>query len=96
LTQYYVKELPVVTSYTHANDALAHHAANAAAVVFPLSSIILHLPETLSITLMCAGLAWYGVLFYDRFKRKDTIEPPPEVPHEHKEGSHVQHTPSPD
>lgn len=52
----------------HAESAVAHHAANTAAVVFPISSFVLHLPEALSVTLMIAGLGWYGILYYDRYQ----------------------------
>ncbi len=58
----------MTTGYSHAGDNLAHHAANVAAIAFPLSSVLLHLPEILSIVLMCMGLAWYVVLFYDRYQ----------------------------
>lgn len=51
----------------HGSDALAHHAANAAAIALPTLSITFRLPEALSVLLTVAGLAWYGVLFYDRF-----------------------------
>lgn len=68
----------MTTSYTHANDTLSHHAANVAAIAFPISSLVLHLPEALSILLMCLGVGWYGVLFYDRFvKPKNKV---PDVP----------------
>ncbi len=75
----------MATSYSHANDALAHHAANVAAIAFPFSSIVLHLPEALSVLLMCAGLLWYGVLFYDRFVKKADVSK--EVP----DGTHQDH-----
>ena len=58
----------MTTGYSHAGDNLAHHAANVAAIAFPLSSVLLHLPETLSIALMVMGLAWYIILFYDRYQ----------------------------
>lgn len=51
----------------HGSDAIAHHAANAAAIVLPVGSVVLHLPEIVSVILGLVGLAWYGVLFYDRF-----------------------------
>lgn len=54
------------------HDPMAHHAANLAAVVAPVASAMLSLPEVLTVVLTCMGIAWYAVLFYDRFfKRKD-------------------------
>ena len=56
----------------HGSDALAHHAANVAAVAIPMGAIILGASPYISIVLMLIGFLWYGVLFYDRFlKKKD-------------------------
>lgn len=46
---------------------LVHHGLNIAAIAVPLGSMLAHLPYWMSILLMVAGIAWYGVLFYDRF-----------------------------
>lgn len=61
---------------SHGSDAIAHHAANAAAIAIPVGSILLRAPEILSIVLSIVGLAWYSVLFYDRFiKAKPHAKP---------------------
>lgn len=53
------------------HDPVIHHAANIVAVVAPVTSVVLNLPEVLTVVLTIMGIAWYGVLFYDRFfKRK--------------------------
>lgn len=49
------------------SNVIAHHAANAAAIALPVGSVLFHLSAILSVVLTVAGLAWYGVLFYDRF-----------------------------
>lgn len=60
---------------SHGSDAIAHHAANAAAIAIPVGSILLRAPEILSIVLSLVGLAWYSVLFYDRFiKAKPNVQ----------------------
>lgn len=65
----------------HGSDALAHHAANAAAIAMPLGSLVLGLSPYLTVVLTIAGLAWYGVLFYDRFigKQKEDLNASPDV-----------------
>ena len=52
---------------SHGSDAVAHHAANVAAVAFPVGAWIFNLPGFLQFILVVAGLGWYAVLFYDRF-----------------------------
>ena len=48
------------------SDQIAHHAANAAAIAFPIASIMLQLPTALSIVLMILGIGWYIVLFTEK------------------------------
>lgn len=55
----------------HMSNPIAQHAINGGAIVFPVASVWLHLPEVLSVILTLAGIGWYGVLFYDRFIKKD-------------------------
>lgn len=52
---------------SHGSDTVAHHAANVAAVAFPIGAWLFHLPDILQTILVVAGLLWYAVLFYDRF-----------------------------
>ena len=51
----------------HGSDALAHHAANVAAIAIPLGAFFLTAEPYLVIAATIAGLLWYAVLFYDRF-----------------------------
>jgi len=54
------------------HDPVVHHAANLAAVIAPVTSVMLSLPAVLTVVLTLMGICWYGVLFYDRFfKRKN-------------------------
>lgn len=67
--------------HPHGSDALAHHAANAAAIAMPLGALVFGLSPYLTILLTIAGLAWYGVLFYDRFigGKKEDLNASPDV-----------------
>lgn len=52
-------------AYSPAEDAMAHHAANTAAVVVPVASVLLHLPEVLTCMVSFMGIMWYGILMFD-------------------------------
>lgn len=58
------------TPYSHAEDALAHHAANTAAVAIPVASVIFRLPEILTMIVSFLGIVWYGILIFDWVSRK--------------------------
>lgn len=52
-------------------NAISHHAANAAAIVIPVAAWVTNVEPYLAVALTIAGLGWYGVLFFDRFVRGD-------------------------
>ena len=52
--------------YTPNEDVLAHHAANAAAVAFPVASVVLHLPEIVTVVVGILGIVWYGILIGEK------------------------------
>ena len=60
-------------AYSPTEDAMAHHAANTAAVVVPLTSALLHLPEILTCLVSFMGILWYGILMYDWIVKKIQI-----------------------
>jgi len=82
---------------SHGSDALAHHAANAAAIAIPVGAYFLGAEPYLVLIATVAGLLWYAVLFYDRFFRSNAtvvtktvttqtvIEPPKGTPAAPKE-----------
>lgn len=55
-----------ITHYTPGEDAIAHHAANAAAVVFPVASVVLHLPEIVTVVVGILGIVWYAILIGEK------------------------------
>lgn len=55
----------------HGSDTLAHHAANAAAIAIPVGAWLAGIEPYFAAFLTFIGLCWYGVLFYDRFLKKD-------------------------
>jgi len=81
----------------HGSDTVAHHAANAAAVVIPAGAFFLGAEPYLVLVATIAGLLWYAVLFYDRFFKSNSttvtetttkttvIEPPKGAPAASKE-----------
>jgi len=52
-------------AYSPVEDAMAHHAANTAAVAIPVFSVVLHLPEILTCAVSFMGILWYGILMFD-------------------------------
>lgn len=57
-------------AYSPAEDAMAHHAANTAAVVVPVVSVVLHLPEVLTCVVSLLGIVWYAILIWDWANKK--------------------------
>lgn len=56
----------------HGSDALAHHAANIAAIAIPVGAWLIGAEPYLAAVLTLVGFGWYAVLFHDRFlKKKD-------------------------
>jgi hypothetical protein len=54
------------------HDHIAHHIFNVAAIGAPIASFMAYGPHVLTAVLTLMGIAWYAVLFYDRFlKKKD-------------------------
>lgn len=51
---------------TPSNDAVAHHAANAAAIIFPVASASFSLPEWVTMIVGTLGALWYLVLFGEK------------------------------
>lgn len=51
------------------DDALAHHAANAAAVVIPVASVTFHLPEVITVLVGILGIIWYAILIGEKIAR---------------------------
>ncbi len=47
-------------------DAVIHHAANAAAVAIPAGAAVFHLPDILTIMTAIAGLLWYAILISEK------------------------------
>ena len=82
---------------SHGSDAVAHHAANAAAIAIPVGAYFLDAEPYLVFIATLAGLLWYAVLFYDRFLKSNAtvitktttqttvIEPPKGTPAAPKE-----------
>lgn len=56
--------------YSPAEDAMAHHAANTAAIAIPVASVILHLPEVLTACVSFMGIVWYGILIFDWISKR--------------------------
>lgn len=56
--------------YSAGEDAMAHHAANTAAIAIPVASVILHLPEVLTAIVSLLGIVWYGILIFDWVTKK--------------------------
>ena len=52
-----------------ANDQVAHHAANAAAVAVPVAAVAYHLPDYLVYSTAIAGLIWYIMLISEKLSR---------------------------
>ena len=55
-------------------DQVIHHAANTAAVTFPLMSLLLNAPQILTVVTAILGVIWYSILIgekiYNWRKRK--------------------------
>ena len=68
-----------VPAFSSVQEHLIHHGGNAAAMAFPFMAIWLNAPQIISALLGLAGIAWYGALFIDRYRRIQ----------KEKEGSHV-------
>lgn len=48
--------------YTPTDDALAHHAANAAAIVIPVGAAVLQAPYNFTWVTVVLGAIWYLIL----------------------------------
>lgn len=55
-----------ITNYTPGEDVIAHHAANVAAIAFPMASVVLHLPEVVTVVVGILGIIWYGILIGEK------------------------------
>lgn len=84
-------------SHSQTQEAVIHHAANAAAVAIPVGSVVFHLPEWVAVTAGILGIIWYLILIGEKItgwvmahKRHEV----PEDPRDLVEGSHAERPPS--
>lgn len=81
---------------SNAQEAVIHHAANAAAIAIPTGAVVFNLPEWVAVVTGCLGIIWYSILilekvsgWYRKWKHKDDV---PEDPRDLlPEGNHDQH-----
>jgi hypothetical protein len=53
-------------AHSQTQEAIIHHAANAAAIVFPVSAVLLHMPEVIAIITGLLGIIWYSILIVEK------------------------------
>lgn len=68
------REEQQVSNLQQVQDQVVHHAANTAAVTFPLMSLWLNAPQILTVVTAVLGVVWYCILIgekiYTWWKRK--------------------------